>query len=118
MNKLEQKLIMELTALPNVRWWHRNISRHGFAINGFIKHYPDIMLMTESGKIIFVETKGEPLKNDDSREKDSREKIALSDAWRHAAGGKYRYYMVFEGEDNLLPGAISMSQFVETVKAL
>ena len=25
MNKLEQKLIMELTALPNVRWWHRNI---------------------------------------------------------------------------------------------
>ncbi len=23
MNKLEQKLIVELTALPNVRWWHR-----------------------------------------------------------------------------------------------
>ena len=113
MNKLEQKLIMELTALPNVRWWHRNISRHGFAINGFIKHYPDIMLMTESGKIIFVETKGEHLKNDDSREK-----IALGDAWCHAAGSKYRYYMVFEGEDNLLPGAVSMSQFVETVKAL
>ena len=113
MNKLEQKLIMELTALPNVRWWHRNIARRGFAINGFIKHYPDIMLMTESGKIIFVETKGEHLKNDDSREK-----IALGDAWRHAAGNKYRYYMVFEGEDNLLPGAVSMSQFVETVKAL
>lgn len=113
MNKLEQKLIMELTALPNIRWWHRNMSRYGFAINGFIKHYPDIMLMTENGKIIFVETKGEHLKNDDSREK-----IALGDAWRHAAGNKYRYYMVFDEEDNLLPGAVSMSQFVETVKAL
>lgn len=32
MNKLEQKLIVELTALPNVRWWHRNIARQGFAI--------------------------------------------------------------------------------------
>ncbi len=30
MNKLEQKLIVELTALPNVRWWHRNIARQGF----------------------------------------------------------------------------------------
>ena len=26
MNKLEQKLIVELTALPNVRWRHRNIA--------------------------------------------------------------------------------------------
>ena len=33
MNKLEQKLIVELTALPNVRWWHRNIARQDFAIN-------------------------------------------------------------------------------------
>lgn len=69
MNNLEQDLVMELTALPNVRWWHRNIARHGFAINGFIKHYPDIMIITQSGKIIFAETKGNHLKNDDSRDK-------------------------------------------------
>ena len=54
---------------PNVRWWHRNIARQGFAINGFIKHYPDILIMTQSGKLICAETKGEHLKNDDSREK-------------------------------------------------
>ena len=113
MNKLEQKLIVELTALPNVRWWHRNLSRHGFAINGYIKHYPDIMIMTQSGKIIFAETKGEHLKNDDSREK-----IELGRAWRTAAGSQYRYYMVFRDGENLLPGAVSMSQFVETIKAL
>ena len=113
MNKLEQKLIVELTALPNVRWWHRNIARQGFAINGFIKHYPDILIMTQSGKLICAETKGEHLKNDDSREK-----IALGQAWRTAAGKNFRYYMVFENEENLLPGAVSMSQFIDTVKAL
>ena len=69
MNKLEQKLVVELTALQNVRWWHRNIARQGFAINGFIKHYPDILIMTQSGKLICAETKGEHLKNDDSGRK-------------------------------------------------
>ena len=113
MNKLEEKLIVELTALQNVRWWHRNIARQGFAINGFIKHYPDILIMTKSGKLICAETKGEHLKNDDSREK-----IALGQAWRTAAGKDFRYYMVFENEENLLPGAVSMSQFIDTVKAL
>ena len=113
MNKLEQKLIVELTALPNVRWWHRNIARQGFAINGFIKHYPDILIMTKSGKLICAETKGDHLKNDDSREK-----IALGQAWRTAAGKDYRYYMVFENDENLLPGAVSMSQFIDTIKEL
>jgi type III restriction enzyme len=113
MNKLEQKLIVELTALPNVRWWHRNIARQGFAINGFIKHYPDILIMTKSGKLICAEAKGDHLKNDDSREK-----IALGQAWRTAAGKDYRYYMVFENDENLLPGAVSMSQFIDTIKEL
>ena len=113
MNKLEEKLIVELTTLQNVRWWHRNIARQGFAINGFIKHYPDILIMTQSGKLICAETKGEHLKNDDSREK-----IALGQAWRTAAGKDFRYYMVFENDENLLLGAVSMSQFIDTVKAL
>ena len=62
---------------------------------------------------ICAETKGEHLKNDDSREK-----IALGQAWRTAAGKDFRYYMVFENEENLLPGAVSMSQFIDTIKAL
>ena len=113
MNKLEMDLTMELTAMPNVRWWHRNIARHGFCINGFINHYPDIMVMTNSGKIIFIETKGEHLKNDDSREK-----IALGKAWQNAAGSKYRYYMVFKDGENLLPGAVGVSQFLDLLKVL
>lgn len=113
MNRLEQDLILELTALPNVRWWHRNMSRTGFCINGFINHYPDIMVMTNSGKIILVETKGEHLKNDDSRDK-----IELGKAWRNSAGNQYRYYMVFRDSDNLPDGAVSMSEFVEIIKKL
>ena len=113
MNKLEQKLIVELTALPNVRWWHRNIARQGFAINGFIKHYPDILIMTQSGKLICAETKGEHLKNDDSREK-----IALGQAWSSHAGSQFRYYMVFMDDNDLPTGAVSMSKFLEITKAL
>ena len=113
MNQLEQDLVMELTALPNVRWWHRNIAKHGFCINGFINHYPDIMLMTNSGKVIFVETKGEHLKNDDSRDK-----IALGQAWRNAAGSQFRYYMVFADGAEPLPGAVGMKQFMEIVREL
>lgn len=112
MNQLEMDLVMELTALPNVRWWHRNIARRGFAINGFINHYPDIMVMTNSGKIILAETKGDHLTNDDSREK-----IALGTAWKNAAGSQYRYYMVFR-DDPSLTGAVSMRQFIETIKLL
>ena len=113
MNQLEQDLVMELTALPNIRWWHRNIVRQGFAINGFINHYPDIMLMTNSGKVILAETKGDHLKNDDSRDK-----IEVGRAWRNAAGNQYRYYMVFRDGDNLPSGAVSMSQFLELLRAL
>ena len=113
MNKLEQKLIMELTALPNVRWWHRNISRQGFCINGYINHYPDILIMTEKGKVILAETKGEHLKNDDSREK-----IDLGAMWSGHAGNQYRYFMVFEKDADLPKGAVSMSKFVEIVAAL
>ena len=110
---MESALVREFTALPNIKWWHRNISRRGFCINGFINHYPDFIVMTQSGRIILVEPKGEQLKNDNSREK-----IELGDAWRHAAGNQYRYYMVFQDGDNLLPGAVSESQFVELVKEL
>ena len=113
MNELERSLVLELTALTNVRWWHRNIARQGFCINGYINHYPDIILRTNGGKIILAETKGEHLKNDGSLER-----IALGQAWRTAAGGQYRYYMVFRDGVEPLPGAVSMSRFLELVREL
>ena len=109
----EKKLAMNLTGVENVRWWHRNISQSGFCINGFINHYPDFMIMTNSGKIVMAETKGEQLKNEDSREK-----ITIGKEWKNAAGGQFRYYMIFESENNLPEGAVSMNQFMEILKAL
>lgn len=107
-NKLEAELSLELTALDNVRWWHRNIARRGFALNGFLDHYPDFIVKTNSGKIILVETKGEHLKNDDSEAK-----LALGRTWSRAAGPNYRYYMVFRDEENLMDGAKSLKQFLD-----
>ncbi len=113
MNSLESDLVIELTALPNVRWWHRNISRQGFCINGFINHYPDLIIRTEKGKLICAETKGEHLKNEDSQEK-----IELGTAWSNYAGSDFRYYMIFKEESNLPKGAVSMSRFLEIIKTL
>lgn len=113
MNGLERDLVMELTAIPSVRWWHRNIARQGFRINGFINHYPDIIVQTCKGNIILVETKGGHLKNDDSMQK-----VRMGRAWQKEAGKKYRYYMVFRDTDNKVDGMISMSDFLDILKDL
>lgn len=112
-SSLEKKLIARLTALPNIRWWHRNIAKREFCINGFINHYPDFMVMTKKGNIVFVETKGEHLKNDDSIHK-----VRLGRAWQNAAGKQYRYYMVFEDTDTLIDGVVNMSHFIKLMEAL
>ena len=65
-NKFETEIIQAITGLPNIRWWHRNISRTGFAINGFINHYPDFIVRTRSGKIVIFETKGDHLANEET----------------------------------------------------
>lgn len=113
MNGLERDLVLELTAIPSVRWWHRNIAKQGFRINGFINHYPDVIIMTQRGNIVIVETKGEHLMNDDSAQK-----ARLGRAWQNAAGKKYRYYMVFRDTDTKTDGMVSMGDFLEILKNL
>lgn len=34
-NGFEYEMVMALTGMDNVKWWHRNISRHGLCLNGF-----------------------------------------------------------------------------------
>lgn len=113
MNGLERELVLNLTAIPSVRWWHRNIARQEFRINGFINHYPDLIVMTQKGNVILVETKGGHLKNDESAQK-----ARLGRAWQNAAGKKYRYYMVFRDTDPKQDGMISMSDFLEILQNL
>lgn len=113
MNEYEQKVVWALSSLGNIKWWHRNISRRGFQINGPVHAYPDIIAMTESGKILMVETKGDHLDNDESKEK-----AKIGHQWASLAGSMYRYFMVFETKSPNNPGAYSYDRFMEIVKGL
>lgn len=110
-NGFEYGVIERVAALPNIKFWHRNIERQGFCINGFINHYPDFIIMTESGRIVLLETKG-----NDRRNPDSMSKIQLGSAWSSACGLNYRYFMVFESEP--LEGAYTINRFLEILKLL
>ena len=112
-NNFEHSLILELTSLPNVKWWHRNLARTGFCINGFINHYPDFIVRTSSGKILLVETKGDHLNNEENRKK-----LLLSRRWQDKAGDNYRYYMVFQNKAPEMDGAKNISDFLNLLKDL
>lgn len=94
MNGLERRMADALSNSEAVFWWHRVDERKKdaeFCINGFINHYPDFIAMTTSGSLLAVETKGEQLKNDDSRDK-----LELGGTWALMAGPGFRYCMVFD----------------------
>lgn len=108
MNGLERRMADMLANCDNILWWHRiKESRRGeFSINGFINHYPDFLAMTRTGRILAIETKGEMLKNDDSRDK-----LSLGNMWANAAGDGYRYFMVFENNPLDGPGSYALKEF-------
>ena len=114
MNAFERKVIEKVASVPNIKWWHRNIERHEFYINGFINHYPDFIVMTNSGYIVMIETKGEHLTSND----DSREKAELGKMWQAQAGSKFRYYMVSENDIASNPDATSFDKFLNIIKDL
>ena len=109
----ERKVVMELSSLNNIKWWHRNMARKGFAINGAVNAYPDIMVRTESGKLLLIETKGDQLENSESREK-----AETGEKWAEMAGRMYKYYMVFETKNPGYNGAYSYEEFMRIVKEL
>lgn len=113
MNSLETDLVLRLTNLNNIRWWHRNLANTGFFINGFTKHYPDFIIKTENEHVILVETKGEHLANEDSKLK-----INLGRSWSAAAGDQFKYFMVFADAEKALDGAFGMSEFIDILKEL
>jgi len=115
-NGYESRVAWELSALSNIRWWHRNISRRGFAINGAVVAYPDLIVMTESGKLLLVETKGDHLKNDESKEK--AETGATWAAKASQLGRIYKYFMVYETKKPEYAGAYSHERFMEIVRGL
>lgn len=111
MNSFERRAIDALANLDNVLWWHRNISRREFCLNGWIKHYPDFILQTRAGHVVLVETKG-----DDRDNSDSKSKISLGKDWQAQSGNKYRYFMVFDNMN--MDGAFSLNEFLNVMQNL
>jgi len=103
MNNFEARAISELGGLPNIACWHRNLGRgKGFSINGYSNnHYPDFILLTKSGKVIVLETKG-----DDRDNSDSAAKARLGKIWQEQCGADFRYFMVFD--QNRVEGAYTL----------
>lgn len=112
-NGFEYDMVLALTGLPNIKWWHRNMSRKGFVINGFVNHYPDFIVMTKAGKIVLIETKGDHLDNEANRKK-----LELSRTWQSLAGEQFRYYMVFQQKAPDLKGAYTFDGFMDVLKKL
>ncbi len=113
LNNGEHELIDAVVALGNVKWWHRIIERKGFRLNGYINHYPDFMVMTNSGKLVLIEYKG-----DDRDNSDSERKLKLGRKWQAQSGQNYRYFMVFKNRDFGIDGAYTLDRFMEIMKEL
>ncbi|MBF0377962.1 MAG: DEAD/DEAH box helicase family protein [Desulfamplus sp.] len=113
MNMFEQKVIVEIAALHNILFWHRNLERgKGFCINGFkSNHYPDFIVVTNSGRVIVIETKG-----DDRDNSDSAAKNRLGKTWAGKAGANFKYFMVFDKQ--YMEDTLTLDQLKDRLKEL
>ncbi|WP_176012137.1 DEAD/DEAH box helicase [Victivallis sp. Marseille-Q1083] len=113
MNSLETRVADLFSSLPNIIWWHRNLERSGFGINGFLNHYPDFIVCTRNGRILLIESKGEQLRNDDSAAK-----VRLGKSWANASGQQFRYLMVFDQFPLDMDGAYKFDDFSRMMREL
>lgn len=107
-NNYEKEIINEVANMDNVKFWTRNIDRQGFKINGFINHYPDFIIVTKTGNIVVLETKGDHLTASD--------KIELGRIWEAKAGKGYKYFLVYNDRD--VKDAYRKEEFLEIMREL
>lgn len=91
-NRDEQDVAVYLDAEAAVTWWHRNVARSQYGIQGWKKHriYPDFIFAVKSdsasSRIVVLETKGDHLDNLDT---DYKRKVlsflSSSFAWEDTA---------------------------------
>lgn len=110
-NGFEYEVINAVANLDNVLFWHRNPSRTGFCINGYINHYPDFIVQLNSGITVLLETKG-----DDRDNSDSRAKVELGRTWANKAGEQYRYFMVFDKQE--MEDAVTIKELLQRLSVM
>ena len=109
----EAKVIRQVVSLDNVVFWHRNLEKgKGFYLNGFINHYPDFIVRLQSGITALIETKGADRDNSDSALK-----VRLGNVWESESGKMYRYYMVFENNENI-DGSITLPVLLDRLRQI
>ena len=113
MNNFEISVVTDISSLPNIAFWHRNLGRgKGFAINGYkSNHYPDFIAVTKTGKILLLETKG-----DDRDNSDSSAKCRLGNKWAELAGKDFKYFMIFDKAS--ADGAFTLDKAKELIRQL
>lgn len=113
-NSLEEKFMTKVSSLSNVKWWHRNLERNEFALNGYLNHYADFIIETNGGNIILVETKGEHLDGDDTKKK-----LELGTLWSTYSGpSKYKYFMAFDRSPLNEDGADLIDNIIQKISRL
>lgn len=112
-NNFEKQILLSISNLDNVKFWHRNLGRgKGFAINGFkSNHYPDFLIYTNKGNVVIIETKG-----DDRDNSDSIAKNKLGRKWAELSGDNYHYFMVFNR--NAIEGAYNANDIRDIISEL
>ena len=74
--------------------------------------------MTQSGKIVLIEYKGDNLDNSNSMRKVKLGRNWQAKANAYGSGDKYRYFMVFKNRDFGIEGAVNMEQFMQIMREL
>lgn len=112
-NDFEWRVASKFTAIDNILWWHRNRSKTGFGLNGYVmNHYPDFIVKMKSGRVLLVETKG-----DDRDNSDSKLKLKLGKFWESKdVSDTFSYFMVFENKK--IEDALNMEEFIATLEKI
>jgi type III restriction enzyme len=71
MNGEEQGVAVHLDGEATVKWWHRNVARSNYFLQGWKRGriYPDFIFAADAsagGRIVVLETKGQQLQNPDT----------------------------------------------------
>ncbi len=104
LNDEERNVAVHLDGEATVKWWHRNVARQNYGLQGWKRGriYPDFIFATGGnagkGRIVVLETKGDHLQNPDTDYKRAiLDYLTGSFAWNNAVqAGQFQLELIGE----------------------